>query len=364
MDAKSDQVNQEIIPSTFNLGQTVLADFEGNKKYSPSVICQDFGTDEKYTMVKNFEKKGPTRFYYVQHLGHGAWLPSSQVKAFKKYKTDLVSKSCPDENAKKLFLEHRQKIIGKSNEEIRPETNESLKNLKNSAEIVEVVDTESDSKPENVELKFQLKNLKESWVNLEQLVNSENEAKTQNESDSIDENQDPINDEKPIVAKLQAENDNLKNELKILKESQNEMKKSFQDLKNLMMAKNHNKPQIELETNSNDISENQSQNSTVVIDAEEPDFEYEYEFEWPIKKFELAGQSEVQKLKQVITDLKKDNLYLSQENAILLDTIDGYEEMQQQNESMVKNLKEDNLKLYQEILDLKYVHLGSKTDLF
>ena len=363
MDAKSDQVNQETIPSTFNLGQTVLADFEGNKKFSPSVICQDFGTDEKYTIVKNLEKKGLTRFYYVQHLGHGAWLPSSQVKAFKKYKTDLVSKSCPDENAKKLFLEHRQKIIGKSNEEIRPETYESLKNLKNPAEIVEDVDAESDLKTENIELKFQLKSLKESWDNLEQLVDSENQPKTLNESKN--ENQDPENDEKPLVAKLQAENDNLKNELKILKESHNEIKKSFIDLKNIMMSKNHNKPQIEQETNSNNaIIENQNQNSAKIIDAEEPDFEYEYEFEWPVKKIWLKDESEVQKLNQVITDLKKDNLYLSQENAILLDTIDGYEEMQQQNEAMVKNLKEDNLKLYQEILDLKYVHLGSKSDLF
>ena len=118
MDSKSEQVNQDTIPSIFNLGQTVLADFEGNKEYNPSIICQDFATDEKFTKVKNLEGKGLTRFYYVQHLGNGAWLPSSQLKAFKKYKINLLSKPCPDENAKKLFLEHRQKIIGKSNEEM------------------------------------------------------------------------------------------------------------------------------------------------------------------------------------------------------------------------------------------------------
>ena len=48
---------------------------------------------------------------------------------------------------------------------------------------------------------------------------------------------------------------------------------------------------------------------------------------------------------------------LSEENATLSKANDEYEEKQVQNEAIVKNLKKDNLKLHQEILDLKYVRL-------
>ena len=55
-------------------------------------------------------------------------------------------------------------------------------------------------------------------------------------------------------------------------------------------------------------------------------------------------QAKIQKLNQIIKNLKKDNLKLSKRN----------EEMQTQNETMIKNLKEDCLKLARENVELKY----------
>ena len=167
--------------------------------------------------------------------------------------------------------------------------------------------------------------------------------------------QQPANAEQNLVTKVQEENDQLKNELKILKESQNELKKSFQDLTDLVMSQNQNKPQNDQETTSNNGSvENENQNSAGSDNTDEPYFENPFEFERPLKKIKLEDQSEeIQKLNQVIKDLKEGNLKLQKEVAKLSKANDDYEEVQKQNEAIIKNLKEENLKLHQEILDLK-----------
>ena len=360
MDAKSEQGDQDTIPSLFNLGEPVLADFEGNKKYHVAVICPNFGTNEKCTKVKNLKKKGLTHFFHVQRFYDvkRAWLPWSQLENLNHEMLEALS-LCDKFEEKELFLEQCQKVIGKPKEElleicrVRAETSDSFKTFGNSAELAEVVDIEfRDVKTENIELKFQLKGLQ---CKFEQFVNSQNQNKPiyEQESESNLENQAPVNTEQDLIAKIQEESDQLKNDLKILNESQDEVKKSFQDLKNIVMSQNMNKPHSEREsTSANENTEDENQNFTVT------EFENAFEFEMPVKKIKLEDQNEeIQKLKQVIEDLRKDVMKLSEENATLSKANDEYEEKQVQNETIVKSLKEDNLKLHQEILDLKYVRL-------
>ena len=76
---------------------------------------------------------------------------------------------------------------------------------------------------------------------------------------------------------------------------------------------------------------------------------------------------EIQRLNQIIKDLKDDNSKLFMENTKLSIEIANLsqhnEEMQNQNEATIRNLKEDRLKLAREVVELKYGH-GSKNGSF
>ena len=65
-----------------------------------------------------------------------------------------------------------------------------------------------------------------------------------------------------------------------------------------------------------------------------------------IKKLKENQSEKIQRLNQVITDLKEDNLKLSNENTAMLTR--DYEILQIQNEAVVMNLKEDKLRLLKE----------------
>ena len=71
----------------FNLGEIVLADFKGKKFYKIAVICPDyFSSNDEYTKVTLFGKKGLTRFYNVQMINgvtahEQIWLSESLLKA-------------------------------------------------------------------------------------------------------------------------------------------------------------------------------------------------------------------------------------------------------------------------------------------
>ena len=135
------------------------------------------------------------------------------------------------------------------------------------------------------------------------------------------------------------ETEQLKNDFKLLMTSQNELKKSFQDLMNLVMSQNQNKSQNE--QGADPINENSRH-------AEETDFNP------PAKKIRLKDQNEdIQRLNQVIKDLENDNSKLSSENGKLSKAIEDYKDLQEQNDKVVKNLKEELLKLDREIADLK-----------
>ena len=163
------------------------------------------------------------------------------------------------------------------------------------------------------------------------------------------------------------QNEQLKNELKCMKESVEEIKsvsndlkeshdnllKKVNDLETLVISQNQNNAQHEQRTQSNSNSENVGNNK-------ESNFENPFCFEQPLKKMKMEGESEeIQKLNQIIKDLKEDNLKLQTETVKLSK---ANEEVQKQNEETIKNLKEENLKLHQENLDLKYVYRESQSD--
>ena len=133
--------------------------------------------------------------------------------------------------------------------------------------------------------------------------------------------------------------DQLANYVKSLKESHDNLLKKVNDLEKLMVSQNQNKPQNELGMQSNSNSEN-------VGNDEEPNFENPFCFEQPLNKIKLEDQSEeIQKLNQVIKDLKEENLTLTVKYTKLSKQ---NEEMQIQSEAMIKNLKEENSKLTME----------------
>ena len=102
------------------------------------------------------------------------------------------------------------------------------------------------------------------------------------------------------------ENRSMLNDMKSLKESHDLLMKKFQDLEKLVIQ---NKTQIEQGMQSNRNSGNDK----------EPNFENPFCFEQPLKKIKLEDQSEeIQRLNLVIKDLKEENLKLSNENAMLI----------------------------------------------
>ena len=151
-----------------------------------------------------------------------------------------------------------------------------------------------------------------------------------------------VEDSEQIVgSKIQ--NEQLKNELKCLKESVEENRsmlidmkslkeshdhllKKFQDLEKFVISQNQNKTQNEQGAQSNSNSGN------VGID-EEPNFENPFCFEQPLKKLKLEDQSEeIQRLNQIIKDLKEDNSKLSKMNAKLVIENDNFKKVKKEDE--------------------------------
>ena len=72
-----------------------------------------------------------------------------------------------------------------------------------------------------------------------------------------------------------------------------------------------------------------------------------------IRKLRAQHNEEIQRLNQVIKDLKNDNAKLSSENGKLSHAIEDYKDVQEQNDKVIKKLKEELLKLTRKIGDLK-----------
>ena len=155
---------------------------------------------------------------------------------------------------------------------------------------------------------------------------SEEDQGKKSESDNL---KVAVSSLKTSVHEINEENKSLKNELKTLKKSHEDLKKSQEDLKNFVMSKNQKEKEHENAENENpNIAE-------VVGNAEEPNVTNEFAFDRPSKKIKLEKVEDhveqLDKLNQIITDLKNENSKLSEENGAM------------------KNLEKENQKLKQEI---------------
>ena len=107
------------------------------------------------------------------------------------------------------------------------------------------------------------------------------------------------------------ENKSMAKDMKSLKESHDQLLKKFQDLENLVISQNQKKTQNEQGTQSNRNSEN-------IRIIKEPNFKHPFCFEQLPKKLKLEDQiEEIQRLNQVIKDLREQNSKLSMKNAKL-----------------------------------------------
>ena len=126
--------------------------------------------------------------------------------------------------------------------------------------------------------------------------------RTTMESNSINVNQNSVDaedSEQILGTKVQNE------QLKTLMESNNDIQKSLHDLKNLVMSQNQN--------------QDKSQNFQGIWITNNCEHVEEPNFEQPPKRIKLDDQSEeIQRLNQVINDLKEDNSKLSNMNVKLL----------------------------------------------
>ena len=149
---------------------------------------------------------------------------------------------------------------------------------------------------ENNELKNQLNNLKESHSDVKKSLK---DLKTfvvshQNQSEQL------------LETKIEDENEHLKNEVKSLKESLTALKnfvtkKSFDDLKKLVMSENQNKSQNKKRIGSNNNSATSGNEEEINVENQS-------------KKVKLEDPSEeVETLNQIIKDLREDNLKLRKE---------------------------------------------------
>ena len=149
---------------------------------------------------------------------------------------------------------------------------------------------------ENNELKNQFKNLKESHSDVKKSLK---DLKTfvvshQNQSEQL------------LETKIEDENEHLKNEVKSLKESLTALKnyvtkKSFDDLKNLVMSENQNKSQNKKRIGSNNNSATSGNEEEINVENQS-------------KKVKLEDPSEeVETLNQIIKDLREDNSKLRKE---------------------------------------------------
>ena len=259
MASNSENVNQDVIPIDFNLGDFVWTRWHGKTRIiSYAIICPAFGSNDQYTKVDESQGSWPIRYYHVQRLGQlfeQDWISEIEL--------NLVE----HDDLKEMGMSKDEcKVFKKTNEErvemcrIRAKANQTPADFENNGKLLE-------SKTQNEQLKNELWRLKE----------------------------------------FTKDRETMKNDLKTLKETQSDIKKSIEDLKNKVMSQNQNKTQNVQGIGSNNDSANagnEEQNS--------------FCFEQPVKKIKMEDQNgEIQRLTQIIKDLKDNNSKLSVENTKL-----------------------------------------------
>ena len=202
MDSNSKKV-QEAIPSRFKLGDLVLAKIKSSmcmfeiERPWLSVICPDFGSNDEYAKVDLLSGDRFARHYHVQRLGsrfEKAWVPESELNIIRRddvqYKSILRSF---DKKALKYFKKYAKKTSEEMVEicRVRAETFDSFKYSDiNNGRLKSVVEKEiCDVKSENIDLKFKLKRLEESFADLKNFVISQNNDQPQNEQETESNNE-------------------------------------------------------------------------------------------------------------------------------------------------------------------------------
>ena len=191
MASNSENVDQDVTPPRFNVGDLVWTRWHGTTIWL-GVICPDFGSNDQYTKVVGSLMR---HYYHVQCLGkrfEQAWISEYQLNLIKH------------ENAKEMAtsIDYCKMFMEKTNEErveickIRAKANQNQVDVGNYAELLE-------ANVQNELLKNELRSLKESLKDKE----------------------------------------NMKNDLKQINESQNDIKKSMEDLKAVVLSQNQSKPQ-------------------------------------------------------------------------------------------------------------------------
>ena len=355
MASNSEKDDQDNVAPRFKLGDLVYTIRKGGKRGKTwlSVICPDFGSSDEFTEVRKLYQTKYARYYHIQRLGscvdlERAWICQNKLHSINTDVPDNVDCYVPimmfDNERQEVDVSECKKFAEKTNEErveickIRVETfNFFKKTVSELKEDVEKLKTEKN------DLKLQMKITKESCDNVLMFATSMNDKKYKDVHENDSNKKDQNSDDEQILE----ETERLKNEFKILKTSQNELQKSFQDLKNLVIPQSQNKSPNEQVADHNKEKTGNAE---------------ETEFDPPAKKIRLEDQNEeIQKLNQVIKDLKNDNSKLSSENGKLSQANEDYKEAQKQNDKVVKNLKEELLKLARENADLKYGHAIQKS---
>ena len=225
MATNSEKIDQDATPPCFNLGDLVWARTRFHSTtFWLGVICPYFGPNDQYTFVTETRR----RYYHVQCLGQSfeqAWLPEHQLNLME---CDTVKDMAISINDCKMFME-------KANEErveicsIRAKANQNNPaNIGNHGELLE-------AKVQNEILKNEIWRLKDSIKGEE----------------------------------------TLKNDLKKLNESHNDIKESIEDLKNIVIFQNQSRPQ------SANVGTDQKSN-----------IETQFCFQQPLKNIMFEDQSE------------------------------------------------------------------------
>ena len=250
------------VPSRFKPGDLVWANYRpkrhGKCTIWLAVVCPNFGSkDDKYTKLEERVYMGGfTRYYHVQSIGSSfeeAWLPQFELNMIKhENMKELMATAHARILDDPATFKYCQMFVEKTNEEIleicriRAETFHSFHNFAY-GKLNEVTETEiREMKIENMDLKNQLRSLKESCSKFEKFLMSQTQDKPQNldqfqskqETQSNGENSDEGDSEdsqefeQPTKKIKVVWNDRHNKRIRILRETVMELKKDNSKLSN------------------------------------------------------------------------------------------------------------------------------------
>ena len=122
MASNYENVDKDVIPIDFNLGDFVWAKWHGiTRIISYAIICPAFGSNDQYTKVDESQGLWPIRYYHVQRLGQifeQDWISEDDLNLVEHDDMKFLSK---DECKvfKKTNEEREWKFVGSEPMQIR-----------------------------------------------------------------------------------------------------------------------------------------------------------------------------------------------------------------------------------------------------